>query len=104
MRDLEQTLIQIGRELEWPETPDLASSVIATLRAAPAGAAEHPVPGAEQPAPGAEQPAPGTERRLREPEADKVDGRRAAAASAQGGLAPPSPASSRPEASGAPSS
>jgi hypothetical protein len=77
MRDLEQTLIQIGRELEWPETPDLASSVIATLRAAPAGAAEHPVPGAEQPAPGAEQPAPGSERRLREPEADKVDGRRA---------------------------
>src|SRR5688572_3379164 len=35
MRDLEQTLLQIGRELEWPETPDLASSVAARLRAAP---------------------------------------------------------------------
>jgi hypothetical protein len=37
MRDLEETLLQIGRELEWPETPDLASSVIATVRASPAG-------------------------------------------------------------------
>src|SRR5918998_1366703 len=63
MRDLEQTLLQIGRELEWPETPDLAASVTATLRATAAGVAEHPPPGAE--------------RRLREPEADKVDGRRA---------------------------
>jgi hypothetical protein len=36
MRDLEQTLIQIGRELEWPETPDLASSVMARLETAPA--------------------------------------------------------------------
>jgi hypothetical protein len=63
MRDLEQTLLQIGRELEWPETPDLSASVAATLRATAAGAAEHPAPGAE--------------RRLREPEADKVDGRRA---------------------------
>jgi hypothetical protein len=35
MRDLEQTLIEIGRELEWPETPDLASSVPARLEAAP---------------------------------------------------------------------
>ena len=63
MRDVEQTLLQIGRELEWPETPDLAASVTATLRATAAGVAEHPPPGAE--------------RRLREPEADKVDGRRA---------------------------
>ena len=37
MRDFEQTLLQIGRELEWPETPDLESSVAATLRAAPVG-------------------------------------------------------------------
>src|SRR5688500_6577578 len=78
MRDLEQTLLQIGRELEWPETPDLASSVLATLRAAPAGEAEQPTPSeAERPAPGAEPPAPGAERRLRVPEADEVDGRRA---------------------------
>jgi hypothetical protein len=35
MRDLEQTLIGIGRELDWPETPDLASSVMARLEAAP---------------------------------------------------------------------
>ena len=27
MRDLEQTLLQIGRELEWPETPDLAAKL-----------------------------------------------------------------------------
>jgi hypothetical protein len=109
MRDLEQTLLQIGRELEWPETPDLESRVTATLRATAAGVAEHPAPdseraapgagpgaerpapgpehpapgpehpapGAEHPAPGPEHPAPGAERRLREPEADKVDGRRA---------------------------
>src|SRR5688572_16041053 len=77
MRDLEQTLMQIGRELEWPETPDLASRVTATLRAAAAGEAEDPAPGAEEPARGDEHPAPGAERRLREPEADKVDGRRA---------------------------
>jgi hypothetical protein len=37
MRDLEQTLFQIGRELEWPETPDLASSVMARLEAVPPG-------------------------------------------------------------------
>ena len=35
MRDLEQTLIRIGRELEWPETPDLESSVMARLETAP---------------------------------------------------------------------
>ena len=34
MPDLEQTLTRIGRELEWPETPDLAASVTARLRAA----------------------------------------------------------------------
>jgi len=33
MPDLEQTLTRIGRELEWPETPDLAASVTARLRA-----------------------------------------------------------------------
>jgi hypothetical protein len=70
MRDLEQTLLRIGRELDWPETPDLASSVTATLRATPVDAAEHP-------APEAEHPAPAPERRLRVPEADKLDGRRA---------------------------
>jgi hypothetical protein len=36
MRDLERTLIEIGRELEWPETPDLAPSVFARLEPAPA--------------------------------------------------------------------
>jgi hypothetical protein len=70
MRDLEQTLLQIGRELEWPETPDLASSVIATLRAAPAGEGERRAPSvertaraAERPAPAAEHAPPGAERR-----------------------------------------
>jgi hypothetical protein len=40
MPDLEQTLTRIGGELEWPETPDLAASVTARLRAA----AEHAPP------------------------------------------------------------
>jgi hypothetical protein len=40
MRDLEQTLIQIGRELEWPETPDLTESVLARLEELPAEGAE----------------------------------------------------------------
>ena len=31
MRDLEQTLIQIGRELDWPETPDLAAAGLPDL-------------------------------------------------------------------------
>jgi hypothetical protein len=35
MRDLEQTLRQIGRELEWPETPDLAASVLPRLEVPP---------------------------------------------------------------------
>jgi hypothetical protein len=52
MRDLEQTLRQIGRELDWPETPDLASSVLARLEAPTA-----------------------TELRVRRGEADKADGR-----------------------------
>jgi hypothetical protein len=51
MRDLEQTLVRIGAELDWPETPDLASSVTARLAAT---AAEQPAPRAEVPAPGAE--------------------------------------------------
>jgi hypothetical protein len=33
MPELEQTLTRIGRELDWPETPDLAGSVSARLRA-----------------------------------------------------------------------
>jgi hypothetical protein len=33
MPELEQTLTRIGRELDWPETPDLAASVTARLRA-----------------------------------------------------------------------
>jgi hypothetical protein len=61
MRDIEQTLIQIGRELDWPETPDLASSVMARLEVTSPGDAE--------------RAAPGTERRLRRPEPDKLDGR-----------------------------
>jgi hypothetical protein len=52
MRDLEQTLLQIGRELEWPQTPRLASSVLARLEARPA---EGPAAGAE-PAPPAHRP------------------------------------------------
>ena len=36
MPDLEQTLIQIGRELDWPETPDLAAGVMARVETAPA--------------------------------------------------------------------
>ena len=48
MRDLEQTLLHIGRELEWPETPDLAASVTATLRATAAGDTEHPAPAGER--------------------------------------------------------
>jgi hypothetical protein len=46
MRDLEQTLRQIGRELDWPETPDLAASVMARLQAMPASEAP---PSAERP-------------------------------------------------------
>jgi hypothetical protein len=37
MAELEQALARIGRELDWPETPDLAAGVTARLRAAPAG-------------------------------------------------------------------
>jgi hypothetical protein len=33
MSDLEQRLTQLGRELDWPETPDLASGVRVRLRA-----------------------------------------------------------------------
>jgi hypothetical protein len=36
MPELERTLTRIGRELEWPDTPDLAASVTARLRAAAA--------------------------------------------------------------------
>jgi hypothetical protein len=40
MSELEQRLTQLGRELDWPETPDLAGSVRARLQApAPAPAA-----------------------------------------------------------------
>jgi hypothetical protein len=67
MRDLERTLIQIGRELEWPDTPDLAAGVMARLEAA---APEAAVPG------GAAHSARGAHRRLRQPEPDKLDGRR----------------------------
>jgi hypothetical protein len=44
MRDLEQTLTRIGRELDWPETPDLASRVTARLQAMPARPPRKPVP------------------------------------------------------------
>jgi hypothetical protein len=53
MPDLERTLSRIGRELDWPETPDLAASVSARLRAA--AAAGPPV-----------EAAPARRRRLRE--------------------------------------
>jgi hypothetical protein len=59
MRDLEQTLIQIGRELEWPETPDLASSVMARLEALPG---EPAPPGAEAAPPAADARPPATGR------------------------------------------
>jgi hypothetical protein len=42
MPELEQTLTRIGRELDWPETPDLAASVTARLRAAPVEARPTP--------------------------------------------------------------
>jgi hypothetical protein len=59
MRDLEQTLLQIGRELDWPETPDLASSVTARLAAPPAveGPAAAERPAAAEPGPSAPAPA-----------------------------------------------
>jgi hypothetical protein len=57
MPDLEQTLTRIGRELEWPETPDLASTVVARLQAARAGEAGPVAAGAE--------PVEPTRRRLR---------------------------------------
>jgi hypothetical protein len=60
MPELEQTLTRIGRELDWPETPDLAASVTARLRAAPAPAF----------------PAEPAERRLRAAQPDKLDTRR----------------------------
>jgi hypothetical protein len=42
MSELEQALIRIGRELDWPQTPDLATSVTARLRALPAAKARAP--------------------------------------------------------------
>jgi len=36
MPELERTLARLGRELDWPETPDLASSVRTRLSSAPA--------------------------------------------------------------------
>jgi hypothetical protein len=60
MPELEQTLTRIGRELDWPETPDLAASVAARLRAAPAPAL----------------PPEPAERRLRAAQRDKLDTRR----------------------------
>jgi hypothetical protein len=52
---LEQTLTRIGRELEWPETPDLAASVTARLRAETTPAGVEPTPAG--PAPAAPTPA-----------------------------------------------
>jgi hypothetical protein len=60
MPELERTLTRIGRELDWPETPDLVASVTARLRAE---------------APALELSAEPTERRLRRPHADKLDTR-----------------------------
>jgi hypothetical protein len=53
MRDLEQTLTQIGRELEWPETPDLSASVLARLEVLPpegSAAGTEPAPPGTEPA------------------------------------------------------
>jgi hypothetical protein len=62
MPELERTLTSIGRDLAWPETPDLATSVTARLQAmSPAEAERAP---------------DGTERRLSRPQADKPDTRR----------------------------
>jgi hypothetical protein len=38
MSELERTLVRMGRELDWPETPELAAGVLARLEAAGAGA------------------------------------------------------------------
>jgi hypothetical protein len=77
MPELEHTLTRIGRELDWPETPDLATSVTARLRAAHAHpGAEHAPPGAEHAPPGAEHAPPGAERRPGRPQAGELDARR----------------------------
>ena len=57
MRDLEQTLVRIGRELDWPETPDLASSVMARLEAMPAAEGSEPAPPGARPEPPGVEPA-----------------------------------------------
>jgi hypothetical protein len=55
MPELERMLTRLGGELDWPETPDLAASVTARLRAATA-AAEPAPPAAERERPVAEGP------------------------------------------------
>jgi hypothetical protein len=42
MPELERTLARIGQELDWPDTPDLESGVLARLGAMPAPEAEPP--------------------------------------------------------------
>jgi hypothetical protein len=64
MPELEQRLVQIGRELDWPETPDLQSSVMARLEAMPAPGAE-PAPADVEPAPTAGVSRPPAARRPR---------------------------------------
>ena len=60
---LEQTLTRIGRDLDWPETPDLASSVTARLRVLPA--ADREALAAEAPPAGGPPPATGRRPRAR---------------------------------------
>jgi hypothetical protein len=80
MPDLERTLARIGRELDWPETPDLATTVTARLRAetgsgrAPSGA-EHRVSEPEAQKPDTWRPEDG--RRAPEGGRRPEDGRRA---------------------------
>ena len=45
MPELERMLASVGEEIAWPETPDLARSVMARLEAEPAAGAERPPSG-----------------------------------------------------------
>jgi hypothetical protein len=65
MPELEQTLTRIGRELDWPETPDLTSSVTARLHAAA-------VAEGERAAPEVERAAAEGERAAAEPPPDRI--------------------------------
>jgi hypothetical protein len=64
MPDLEQTLTRIGRDVDWPETPDLTATVVARLQATARGE-PGPGPAATEPAEPLAPPRRGERRRGR---------------------------------------